>query len=222
MPVFRPSEHEKMNVRVQDYILKTHVDYLDEHAKNEMKNSSHHEQSTLSSASAEVELAEAILTSETTTSSSSRTKYARSSKPQAPGALKEKDGPSVQVPTSSSSSSSKDKNMNKARHRYRGFVLNSLSLNFIDAKDPEYRRMLVDCLRYPSFFNEFQATDLLYRCPPAHSKFDPAPHVQLVLGQKSSVVGMHQESLNSHSILLLLSGTKRWFFHFPESHGKYI
>jgi len=232
MPVFRSSDQgEILNVRVQDYILKTHVDYLDEHHKKEMKASSlisdQHEVLTvddeLEEGDEEDQEADEIATS---TDQSKRTKYQRTAKPSVPGALKEKEATQTSTSSTSSnstSSTSKNKDMRKARFRYRGYILNALSLNHIDTKqDEQYKQILIDAMQYPSFFRPFSEIDLLYRNASDYAKFHNVPNVQLILGQKSSITKFHLDALNSHSLLVLLSGTKRWFFKFPEDHSKYL
>ncbi len=224
MPVFRPSSGEITEVQVQDFILKTHIDYLDEHEKNEMKSAG-----VVDLIDPALEEEENILPEESVPmvdTSSSRTRYVRNSKP-VPGSLREKD--SSDAPTSTKSTltpaskpvvTSAHKNLSKVRFRYRGYNFHGLALNTIKTEDPDYSKMISHAIRYPSFFQPFAKLDLLFRNPPEHAKFKEAPHVQLLLGQKSSVTKFHQESLNSHSALVLLSGTKRWFFRFPEEHGK--
>lgn len=241
MPVPRPVDGEIENVRVQDFILKTHIDYLDEHEKGDMKGSinslsgsfsSTADPDTLNADNVQDEVAMSEPHVPGSSTKSSRTQYHRNSKPTHVGALKEKEVPLVNdaakssadqthfPKTSSSSTTATSKDMSKARIRYRGYNFYGLALNAIKTDDDEYKKMLLAAMKYPSYFQPFSSNDLLYRYPPEHAAFKNVPHVQLLMGQKSSITKFHQEALNSHSMLVLLSGTKRWFFKYPEAHGK--
>jgi hypothetical protein len=221
------------SVRVQDFILKTRVDYIDEHSKDRLKASTVDSSSSSSSSANNVQVQDQDMEEADTnepptppgTSEPQRTKYHRQSKPVGSGALKEKEIPLAKIDnkpsaTTTSKSTSKRKDMSKVRQRYRGYNLHGLSLNCIETDDPEYRAHLTAAVRYPSFFQPFAAEDLFLRNPGITSQIPNSPHVQLLLGQKSSVTPFHQEAVNSHGFLILLSGTKRWFFKYPEANGK--
>jgi hypothetical protein len=238
MPVSRGRQtlSEVVNVRVQDFILKTHIDYLDEHFKSDMKRQSDESVSSLrDNEDAEQENEEPLHSTsaddhlpadESSETIPSRTKYSRSTKPRGPGALKEKEVELVIMKSVTSLSEDVTpvvppvKDQSKARVRYRGYNFHGLALNCIDTEDVQYRKMLASAMKYPSYFQPFSAVDLMYRNPPDNAKFSSVPHVQLLLGQKSSVTKFHQETVNSHGLLVLLSGTKRWFFRYPEDGGK--
>lgn len=221
---------EVTNVRVQDFILKTRVDYIDEHSKDRVKASRVDSSSSSSSSAHNVQdqdMEDADNNESATPSGTSeRTRYHRQSKPVGSGALREKEialettDNTPSATTSTSKSTSKKKDMSKVRHRYRGYNFGGLSLNCIDTDDPVYRAHLTAAVRYPSFFRPFAAEDLFLRNPGLTSQIPNSPHVQLLLGQKSSITPFHQESVNSHGFLVLLSGTKRWFFKYPEANGK--